>query len=427
MRLIYTIFFYLLLPFIFLRLLWRSRKVPDYRARMLERLGVYRVKLNKSIWVHAVSVGETIAAIPLIKALQTQYPHLPLVVTTMTPTGAARVKTVFGESVTHLYLPYDAPFAVNRFLDAIHPVAAIIIETELWPNLIASCYQKHIPLILTNARLSEKSARGYARVASLTRHMLQQLTMIAAHGEVDAQRFIALGAPADHVVVTGNLKFDLQLAGDLPEQAHALREQLGVDRFTWIAASTHEGEEEMILKAHQQLRQQVPNALLILVPRHPDRFDTVARLSAEVFLTARRSQQEECTPDTAVYLGDTMGELMLLYAASDVAFVGGSLIARGGHNILEPAALGKPVLSGPHVFNFKEICALFSKDNALLTVNNVNELTQNLISLAKDVQEREQLGQRVLQIVANNRGALHKQLNEIRKVINSENIPSGQL
>lgn len=432
MRYLYTILFYLILPFAFLRLLWRSRKVPDYRKRWGERLGFYPVKLDKCIWVHAVSVGETIAAIPLIKALQKQYPALLMVVTTMTPTGAQRVKAALGDTVTHVYLPYDLPGAVNRFLNAIHPVVGVIMETELWPNLIATCHARKIPLCLMNARLSEKSARGYQRVALLTRAMLQQLTVIAAHGKVDAERFIALGAPAQKVVVTGNLKFDLQLAPDLLDKAHALRAQLGNDRFIWIAASTHEGEEEIILAAHQQLRAKIPTALLILVPRHPDRFDAIAKLCAQQFATVRRSEQKlqtddaegvnqssTCTQDTAVYLGDTMGEMMLMYAASDVAFVGGSLITRGGHNILEPGALGKPILSGPHVFNFKEICEMFVKGDALVTVNNADQLAQQIIHLAQDAQARAALGARGLQILNANRGALQKQLDVIGKVITS--------
>jgi 3-deoxy-D-manno-octulosonic-acid transferase len=415
-RYLYTILFYLALPFIFLRLFWRSWRQPAYNKRLAERLGFYPFKLDKCLWVHAVSVGEALAAIPLIKALKATYPHLPLLVTTMTPTGAARVKTAFGDSVIHAYIPYDLPDAVDRFLSSMHPAAAIIMETELWPNLLHACHQKHIPLCLVNARLSEKSARGYAQIAPLTRTMLQELNVIAAHGHADAERFIALGAPKERVVVTGNIKFDLELPPDLLQNSVSLRAVLGQDRFIWIAASTHEGEEEIVLAAHKKLREINPQALLILVPRHPDRFDAIAKLCEQAFLVARRSQQQTCTPETGVYLGDTMGELLLMYAVSDVTFVGGSLIPRGGHNMLEPGALTKPILTGPHLFNFAEISELFFSAHALTKVSDADSLVTQLISLMQDGDERRQMGERARVVVDANRGALAKQLALIHEV-----------
>ena len=418
MRYLYSFLLYLASPYLFLRLWWRSRRLPAYRERMGERIGYYPFKLEKCLWVHAVSVGEAIAAIPLIKALKARYPALPMLVTTMTPTGAARVKAGLGESVVHAYIPYDFPGAVDRFLRVMQPKVCIIMETELWPNLIAACDKKHIPVCLVNARLSQKSANGYQRVASLTREMLQKIDVIAAHGEVDANRFIALGARQDHVAVTGNIKFDLELPHDLSTRSEALRDQLGRDRFIWVAASTHEGEEDIVLAAHKKLREKNPQALLILVPRHPDRFDTVAKLCEQQgLLTARRSQHAPCTPDTAVYLSDTMGELLLMYAASDVAFVGGSLIERGGHNMLEPGALGKPILTGPHLFNFAEISELFFSANALTKVTDTESLTTQLIVLMQNKNECTQMGERALRVVDANRGALAKQLEVLEKVL----------
>lgn len=410
LRYLYTTLFYLALPFIFIRLLWRSLRQPDYNKRLAERLGCYPFKLEKCLWVHAVSVGEALAAIPLIKALKARYPHLPMLVTTTTPTGATRVKTAFGDSVIHAYLPYDLPYAIDRFLINMQPEAAIIMETELWPNLLHACHQKHIPVCLVNARLSEKSAKGYGRIASLTRHMLQELAIIAAHGHADAERFIALGAPRERVIVTGNLKFDLELPDDLISKRDALRQVLGQERFIWIAASTHEGEEDIILAAHKKLREKDAQALLILVPRHPDRFDAIATLSELSFVTARRSLQQACTSDTGVYLGDTMGELLLMYAVADVTFVGGSLIPRGGHNMLEPGALAKPILTGPHLFNFAEISELFIVANALTTVTEAESLAAQLIHLRQDNHERAAMGQRARVVMEANRGALAKQL-----------------
>lgn len=417
MRYLYSFLLYLALPFIFLRLLWRSRHLSDYRKRWGERLGFYPNKFEHCIWVHAVSVGETIAAIPLIKSLLQRYPNLPVLVTTMTPTGAARVQAAFGDRVTHAYIPYDFPGAVRRFLNAMNPKIAVIMETELWPNLFAQCYARNIPVCVMNARLSAKSARGYARVGALARELLQKVTVIAAHGHDDAERFIELGAPRECVVVTGSIKFDLEIPEDLYARADSLRERLGRDRFVWVAASTHEGEEEQLLAAHAQIRAQDPTALLVLVPRHPDRFDAVADLCQKSVVLQRHSSQQTCTPEVAVYLGDTMGELMLMYAASDAAFVGGSLIPRGGHNLLEPAALCKPVLSGTHLFNFAEISQLLISADALVLVAGPDVLAHQLARLIQDTNERAALGQRAEQVVKANRGALAKQLGLIDKYL----------
>lgn len=417
MRYLYSFLFYLILPLVLLRMLFRSRRLPAYRARLIERLGFYPFRLNQCIWVHTVSVGETIAATPMIKALQARYTNITLLVTTMTPTGAARVQSAFGDTVKHVYIPYDLPDAVARFLNKMNPVAGIIMETELWPNMFFACHKKNIPICVVNARLSEKSARGYARVRPLIRAMLQHITLIAANGEPDAARFMALGAATDQVIVTGNVKFDLNIPQELAKESVQLKQSLGKDRFIWIAASTHEGEEEIILAAHKKCREKNPDALLILVPRHPDRFEAVATLSAQHFQTQRRSQNELIRSQTAVFLGDTMGEMLLMYSVADVAFVAGSLVPRGGHNVLEPAVLSKPILTGPHIFNFAQIGAMFFEANAMMKVEDADTLANALIALMTKPDERLQMGQRASHLMNANRGALAKQLALIDRVV----------
>ena len=416
MRYLYSFLFYLALPFVFLRLLWRSRRSAAYRRRWPERLGFYPFTLQQCIWVHAVSVGETIAAKPLIEGLLARYPSIPIVVTTMTVTGAAQVEKLFGQRVRHAYIPYDLPDATARFLRRIRPIVGVIMETELWPNLLNACQQQQVPVYLLNARLSEQSARGYQRIR-FAHHMFDQIKCIAAHGQADAERFIALGADPKRVVVTGSIKFDLQLPADLMLASERLREQLGKDRFIWVAASTHAGEEEKVLAVHQALREKYPHSLLVLVPRHPERFDAVAKMCEQSFVTARRSQSNACTPDTAVYLADTMGELMLMYGASEVAFIGGSFVPTGGHNMLEPAALAKPVLTGPHLFNFAEISQLLQSSNAMTVVQDEAALIQQLLLLANDTAIRTQMGLRAKAVVDANRGALAKQLSIIEHSI----------
>jgi 3-deoxy-D-manno-octulosonic-acid transferase len=419
-RYVYSYLFYLLLPFVFLRLLWKSRRLPAYRQRWGERLGFYPFRLQKSIWIHAVSMGETLAAVPLIKALKIRYPTYDFLVTNMTPTGAARVKAAFGESVKQAYIPYDLPAAVARFLQAMQPHISIIMETELWPNLLAQCAERAIPICLVNARLSARSARGYQRIAFFMRPMLNAISVIAAHGHADAERFIALGAAPERVIVTGSMKFDLEVPPDLVAKGQTLRAEWGSERLIWIAASTHEGEEAMLLAAHKIINEKYPQSLLILVPRHPERFDEVVKLSAQQgFNTIRRSENRPCTALTQVYVGDTMGELLLLYAAADIAFVGGSLIPRGGHNMLEPAVLGKPIVTGPHLFNFAEISELLASAQALTIVQDSASLVEQLTLLLQNPGLQQQMGERAFQVVAANRGALAKQIALVSELIDS--------
>lgn len=414
MRYVYSFLFYLALPFIFLRLLWRSRRAPLYRKRWLERLGFYSIELDQCVWVHAVSLGETIAAIPLIKILKEKYSQSSILVTNMTPTGSARVKAVFHESVYNAYIPYDLPDAWTRFFNKIHPQVLIVMETELWPNLFAACQQRDIPIVVTNARLSEKSANGYRKVASLTKQMLDAVTSLSTQAEADANRFIELGILKKKVHVTGSLKYDLELPEALAQKSAELRETLGHDRLIWIAASTHPNEDEIMLAAHHIIRQKFPRALLILVPRHPERFDRVAALVVEQgFTIVRRSQQTTDNENTAVYLTDTMGEMMLMFSVSDVACVAGSFVPVGGHNMVEPAALNKPVITGPYLFNFAEITDSMLAAEGMLKVANADELAEAVLKFFENPGYREKTGRNAYQVVEKNRGALQRQVRVI--------------
>lgn len=416
MRRLYTLLFYLALPFIFLRLLWRSRKIPGYAKNLNERLGFLNKSIPKNgVWFHVVSVGETLAAVPLIKAFQQKYPQLPIIITSTTATGAERVRAAFGATVTQLYCPYDVPGALQRFINAVQPRCLVVMETELWPNLFYVCAKNKIPILIANARLSERSAKGYQRIRFLTQAMLQQVTVMAVQTQIEAERFIALGLEPARIHVTGSVKFDLEIPANLIQQAKQLRASWNHDqaqeRLVWIAASTHEGEEEVILQAFAAVQKTLPNLLLVLVPRHPDRFTRVAELcKRHNFNVVLRSTNTICTADTQIFLGDTMGELLLLYATADVAFVGGSLVATGGHNPLEPAALGLPVIMGPHVFNFAAICQELLQTGAMLTVHNAQELATQLIRLLQNPVERKHMGERGQAFVAQNRGAVAKHL-----------------
>lgn len=420
-RTLYTLLFHLGLPLVALRLFLRGRKAPAYRARIAERFAWRMPALRQGgIWVHAVSVGESIAAAPMVRALLAQYPDLPITLTCMTPTGSERIQALFaGEPrVQHCYLPYDLPWAAGRFLDHVRPRLGIIMETELWPNHIDQCARRGIPVVLANARLSERSARGYARFAGLTRPMLEQMSLIAVQTEAEAERFRSLGARPHCVQVTGSIKFDLKLDAQLLPAARELREQWGASlRPVWIAASTHDGEDTQILEAHRQLLEVHADALLILVPRHPERFNAVHALCAERFGTVRRSSAQAVGGQTQVLLGDTMGELLFLYALADIAFVGGSLVDTGGHNPLEPAALALPVIMGPHVFNFLEISAMLREAGALQQVDDAQGLAQavrRLVELPQDARRMGEAGRAVMQA---NQGALQRLLDGVAALL----------
>ncbi|MCW2481924.1 lipid IV(A) 3-deoxy-D-manno-octulosonic acid transferase [Candidatus Symbiopectobacterium sp. NZEC135] len=409
---LYTILLYLIQPLIWLRLWLRGRKAPAYRRRWSERYGfcVEKVKPN-GIMLHSVSVGETLAAIPLVRALRHRYPSLPITVTTMTPTGSERVRSAFGNDVYHVYLPYDLPCALKRFFDQVNPKLVIIMETELWPNLITELHRRDIPLVIANARLSERSAAGYKKIGSLTRRILRRTTLIAAQNQEDGERFIDLGLPRSHLAVTGSLKFDISVTPELAARAIALRRQWASRRPVWIATSTHEGEEAIILAAHRELLNRFPDLLLILVPRHPERFPTTQALTQSLgFSYTLRSSGEVPAADTQVVIGDTMGELMMLYGIADIAFVGGSLVERGGHNPLEPAAHAIPVLMGPHTFNFKDICLKLSEAGGLITVKDTDSIVKEVNSLLTDEDYRLYYGRHAVEVLHQNQGALQRLL-----------------
>ena len=420
MRQLYSLLILLLLPLLLLRLVWRGFSAPAYRERWRERLGYFHPPNEPGvIWLHAVSVGEVQASALLVRQLLREYPELPLVITTTTPTGARRVRDLFADEVRHYYAPFDAPFIVRRFFRQLQPRILILMETEIWPNLIHEAYRGEVPVLLANARLSVRSARRYHRLAGLTRETLRKITLIAPHGEADAERFRALGTRSDQVEVTGSIKFDIHLPASLREQSDVLRRAWGTERPVWLAASTHEGEDEQILQAHARIKSRMPECLLVLVPRHPERFDQVAKMADSVgFETVRRSEQRSCGSDTDVFLGDTMGELTLFMGAADVAFIGGSLVPQGGHNLLEAAALGVPVVFGPHMFNFAEISRLFLTERAAAQVASSDELADLLVRWLNDASERSQIGERGRDLVNRNRGALQRLLGLVRDLLN---------
>ena len=415
MKVLYSTLFYLALPFILIRLIWRGFKAPAYFKRWNERFGHIPPRASKQnlIWVHAVSVGEVEACRPLIKGLQDRYPEHQILITTMTPTGSARVESLFAENVLHVYLPYDLPFAIRGFLDAMQPQFGIIMETELWPNLILICAERSIPIAVANARLSARSARGYLKVAKLTRQMLQNIPLIAAQSHSDRDRFVQLGAHKDKVHAVGNLKYEISLPASIIERAESIRALWG-NRPVFIAASTHEGEEEQILDAARKIRGQFRDLLLIIVPRHPERFDRVTALCRRSGLnTLRRSDGKPCSSQVQALVVDSMGELSVFYGTADVAFVGGSLINHGGHHIFEPAALSRPVITGPHYFNFLEITRQFLEHHAAIEVKNTDQLADSVIELLKDPQRRTEMGDAGKHLIEQSKGASQRLLNLI--------------
>lgn len=402
MRTVYTLAWWLLLPLAFLYLLWRSVRQPEYRQYWPQRRG-YAPQLTGRpvIWLHAVSVGETRAAEPLVRMLQERYRDHVLLLTHTTPTGRATGFQLFGDSVAQAYLPYDLPLFINRFLDLVQPELGLIMETEVWPNLFAAVRGRGIPLYLVNARMSERSARGYARLGALSRPSFAMLSGVAAQTADDACRLRELGAR--DVMVTGNLKFDVDLPGDLLARTRHLNDLIG-DRFVFVAASTREGEEALILDVLPAIH--AKNLLLVLVPRHPQRFDEVARLIAQRgYNYVRRRNNQPVGPETKVLLGDSMGELAAYYSVADLAFVGGSLLPLGGQNLIEAAVVGCPILIGPHTFNFEEASQQAVACGAAHRVQDALELAQAVSVLAGSQAQREHMAAAGAAFAADNRGA----------------------
>lgn len=407
MRLLYTFCFYLLLPLVFARLYMRGAKNPEYRQAWRERFGYFPQQLDRCIWLHSVSLGESIAAEPVINHILDTYPNIALVITNTTPSGRNHIRKKFANRVYNTYFPYDLPRMLQRFMRRINPKALILIETEIWPNLQHICQRSNIPVLLANGRLSQKSFKQYRFFGKISQNMVRAMQCITAQYEADAQHFIKLGADPKTVHVIGNIKFDKALPKNIKENAAKIQQQWA-GRPVWIAASTHEGEEEIILQAHQTLLQSLPEALLIIVPRHPERFGKVITLAGQNFKVVARSTQQPVNTKTQVYVGDTMGEMLMLYATADVAFVGGSLQPIGGHNIIEPALLSLPVLTGPHMHNFTQVSKMFVAAKACKIVHNTHELATELQHLFTDATYRQTMGQASFNVVQKNVGALQR-------------------
>lgn len=406
-RALYSLLLFLLTPLIGLRLLWRARKQPEYLQNLGERFGIYRKAAPpRLIWVHAVSVGETRAAQPLIEALQARWPDHRILLTGMTPTGRETGRQVYGEAVTQAYLPYDYPFAVNRFFRHFSPAFGILMETEIWPNLLAKASAAGIPVMLVNARLSARSARGYGRLGPLVRPAFAALRGVAAQTPVDAERISALGAAP--VAVSGNLKFDVTPPPDKLALGQQWRERIG-DRRVFLAASTREGEEALILQAWAEATGGIP-ALLVIVPRHPQRFDEVAELVGRQGL--RMSRRSACLPEaeTQVWLGDSMGEMAAYYTLADVAYIGGSLFPLGGQNLIEAAACGCPVLLGPHTFNFLQASEDAIAAGAARRVDTAQHLVESAQSLIEQPAERLVMQQAAREFARTHQGATGRML-----------------
>ncbi|BCB25216.1 3-deoxy-D-manno-octulosonic acid transferase [Sulfurimicrobium lacus] len=402
-RWLYAALLYLLLPYVVFHLLWRARRQPEYLQHWDERFGRYATRsMRPVIWLHTVSVGETRAAAPLIKALQASYPTHQILLTHMTPTGREAGEQLFGTDVLRCYLPYDYPFAVRRFLAHFRPQLGVLLETEIWPNLVQACHDAEVPLCLVNARLSQKSARRYARFGGLIQASLRQLTAVAAQTAEDAQRLTALGA--QDVVVMGNLKYDIAPPDAALTLGRSLRQGFGPDRKVFLAASTRDGEEERILDALGGLT--VPGLLTVIVPRHPQRFDEVAQLLERRGLRyQRRSARQAIAVETQVVLGDSMGEMFAYYAACDVAFIGGSLLPFGGQNLIEACSVGKPALLGRHTFNFADAAERAVEAGAALRVADEAELARALQKLLESAELRQRMGQAGLEFTCRHQGA----------------------
>lgn len=409
LRGLYSGLLYLLLPVTVYHLMWRGLRVREYFQRWGERYALYpQASRQPHVWLHAVSVGEVNAAAPVVNALRAQRPDLRWVITTITPTGSARVRALWGDAVDHVYLPYDVPGCVDRFLRQFQPQIALILETELWPNLLFGCRQRQIPVYILNARLSARSLRGYRLLGPLIRRALRTVTFVAAQSEDDAQRFVRLGAAPEQVAALGNLKFDIK-APDRQDMVDAFSAHVAGHRPVWIAASTHEGEEAAVLEIHRQLRARHPDLLLLWVPRHPERFDKVANLVREQgWAVATRTAQRWPQADTEVFVVDTLGELMGFFACASVAFVGGSLQPIGGHNLLEPAAMATATVTGPHLHNFSEISRRMREAGALLIGQDRDEVAGLLDALLQDEPRRQAMVKAGLDLVANGRGAVDR-------------------
>jgi 3-deoxy-D-manno-octulosonic-acid transferase len=419
MRRVYSLLTYLWVPLYAGWMLWRGLRERGWWAHFSERFGFgARIAIPGSIWLHAVSVGEVQSAAELVRALAERYPRRPLVFTTVTPAGAERARALFRQGVQVRCLPFDLPGSVRRFFERVRPGIAIVLETEIWPNLFHACARRGVPVLLASARLSERSVRRYRWVSGLIRATLSEGVVVAAQSDGDAARFRAIGAPAELTSVAGSLKFDLTLAPDTAARGAQLRRDQAPGRPMWIAGSTHAGEERSILDAHRRTRERLPDALLVLAPRHARRFAEVALwLEQQGVVCSRRSSGAAVPTETEVLLLDTLGELVTYYAAGDVAFVGGSLVPIGGHNLLEPAAVGRPVLTGPYYFNAPEAARLLLDAGAARVVVDAAALAEALVALLLDGAQRARIGALGRDAIERNRGTVGRVLTLLAPLI----------
>jgi 3-deoxy-D-manno-octulosonic-acid transferase len=421
MHTLYRLFIRLVSPAFFAYLWLRGRKAPAYRRRWRERRGSQPVPVQarEGLIIHCVSVGEAVAARALIEDILENYPHLAVTVTAMTPTGSELIQQVFGNRIYHCYLPFDSGPAVRMFLDKLAPRGVLLLETELWPNLLHECNRRHIPIGLVNARLSARSARGYAKLGRFGADLWRCFSFIAAQTPATARRVQCLGAQPDRIRICGNLKQDYRPAAELVERARQWRAEVG-ERSVIVAGSTHAGEEELVLAAFRQVLAALPDALLILVPRHPERFGDVAQLVEEQRLSSvLRSKGDPVTPDIQVLVGETMGELVMWYAAADVAFVGGSLVSRGGHNPLESVAVNTPVVTGPHVFNFAEIYQKLERNHAVIRVDDEATLAAGWLEMLRNRESARHYAERAQVVLNSDGGASAKMLQMVQRLVPS--------
>ncbi|MBF4336037.1 lipid IV(A) 3-deoxy-D-manno-octulosonic acid transferase [Vibrio anguillarum] len=420
-RWLYTLLLTIVSPFLMWSLYRKRDGKPSVGARWKEHFGFTPpLETNKSpIWIHAVSVGETLSVSPLIKKLKSQYPDQPIVITTTTPTGAEQAAKLQGIA-EHRYMPFDFSFAVHAFIKRIKPSQMLIMETELWPNTLHTVARSGIPITVINARLSERSCQRYAKVQPIFNMLANNLTRVLCQYPDDAQRFIRLGVAKEKIFVTGSIKFDIDIDQTTIQKGQQLRSDLGRNRPVWIAASTHQGEDEQVLAAHAEVLKEHPNALLILVPRHPERFNTVFELCKTQFISVRRTETEaELDPEVQVYLGDTMGEMLVLMGAADICFMGGSLLGDkvGGHNMLEPAALGKPVLTGPSYYNFTDITEQLIKAEGLKVVTTAKAISKSISQAFNDKNVLHSKSQSTRLVIDKNRGSLANTISAIELII----------
>ncbi|MGK0297889.1 MAG: 3-deoxy-D-manno-octulosonic-acid transferase [Gammaproteobacteria bacterium] len=419
MYLIYLLVIYLLLPVVIIRLILVCIRNPEYRIRVMERFGVSKKPetKNKIIWIHAVSVGEVHATKPLVDYIHDHYFGYSIIITTVTPTGAFAVNKLFAGKVIHRYLPYDIPYFINKFLNTLQPTILLVMETEIWPALFTECKKNRIPIVLINARLSDKSLTGYRIFSKFTKLIISYITVIAAQSETDAKRFISLGARTDKTFITGNLKFDVTIPESVYEEGQSIKIKFE-QRPIFLAASTHDGEEILLLKALLKIKVTIPECLLIIAPRHPDRTSKIRKLCEKEFLsTTSYSDNIREINSIDVFILDTLGQLTAYYAAADIAFVGGSLVPIGGHNILEPAILSLPIITGEYLSNFREISSLLLNEDALLIINEPDTLSEAVIKLFQDAKLRQKMGDRAKAVIDMNKGKTQKLMKLIGSMI----------